>query len=119
LGENVVLFVVIIATVVVGQTWLDWRDSQRRAAAPAWAAALALAGVLSITLTVATTTAAALYQEAMDQWQSGSALWSQSVFLISMAGLMAAAVWTKRLRMLLLLAAGLTAGVWVGIALLT
>jgi hypothetical protein len=119
LGENVVLFVVLIVSVVVGQTWLDWRDSQRRAVAPAWAASLALAGVLSITLTVATTTAAALYQEAINQWQSGSALWSQSVFLISMTGLVTAAVWKKRLRMLLLLAAALTAGVWVGITLLT
>ena len=35
LGGDVALFVVLIVAVVVGQTWLDWRDTQRASAAPA------------------------------------------------------------------------------------
>jgi hypothetical protein len=113
----VVLFVVIIAAVVVGQTWLDWREAERRCPAPAWLALLAVAAVVSISVSVSLSAASSFYQEALAGWRTGSAAWSQAVFLISMTALVAAAVWTRRMRVLLLVTAGLTTAVWLGFSL--
>ena len=46
LGEgDVALFVLMVAALVVAQTWLDWRDTKKDWVVPEWVKGLALAGL--------------------------------------------------------------------------
>ena len=45
--DAVALFVLILVGVVVGQTWLDWRDSLKKWRIPDWAKGTGLAGVVA------------------------------------------------------------------------
>ena len=47
------LFVLMVAALVVAQTWLDWRDAKKDWVVPEWAKGLALAGAVAASLTAA------------------------------------------------------------------
>ncbi len=114
------LFIIIVVGIVVGQTWLDWRDAERRTPFPAWASGVALACVLAASLTAATSLASIFYRDTAGQFPSGfgsALLWPQLGFLLCVLGVVVAAVRKKRLRMLLLLAGLLTVAFWLGLAL--
>ncbi len=114
------LFILLIVAVVIGQTWLDWRDTQRQIAIPHWASGLALAGVVAASMTTATSMASFIYQDTVGEWASGfgsSFFWPQLGFLLCAMGVIVLAVRKKRVRMLLFLTGLLTAAFWLGMAL--
>jgi hypothetical protein len=116
------LFILIIVAIVIAQTWLDWRDAERRIPQPAWASGCALAGVLAASLTATTSLASIFYRRAVSDWTSGLAsglILPQIGFLLCALGIVIAAVRKKRLRTLLLLAGLLSAAFWLGLALAT
>ncbi len=116
------LFILLIVGVVVGQTWLDWRDTQRQIVIPHWASGLALAGVVAASLTTATSMASFLVQDTLGGWVSGfgsSAFWPQLGFLLCSMGIIILAVRKKRVRVLLVLAGVLAAVFWLGMTLST
>jgi hypothetical protein len=118
----VALFILLIVGVVIGQTWLDWRDTQRQIVIPHWVSGFALAGVVGASLTTATSMASFVYQDAIGEWASGfgsSMFWPQLGFLLCAMGIIIVAVRKKRIRILLLFAALLTAAFWLGMALST
>jgi hypothetical protein len=116
------LFILLIVAIVVGQTWLDWRDAEHRIPQPAWASGVAFAGVLATSLTAATALASVFYSSAIGDWTSGLAsgrILPQLGFLLCALGIIIAAVHKKRVRTLLLLAGLVTAAFWLGLALAT
>jgi hypothetical protein len=48
------LFVIVVMGIIVTQTWLDWRHTQKVWMIPAWAKGVALAGVVAVSLTAVT-----------------------------------------------------------------
>jgi hypothetical protein len=113
----VALFVLAIVGVVVGLTWLDWRDMTKTWAVPDWAKGLALAGVVAVTLTALTAFASSWIQDGASQWDGGLSshlFWPEFAFLLCSMGVIISAVRKKRLRILIVLAVILTAAFWLG-----
>jgi hypothetical protein len=113
----VALFVLAIVGVVVGLTWLDWRDTAKNWVVPDWAKGLALAGVVAVTLTALTAFASSWIQSGANQWDVGLTsrlFWPEFAFLLCSMGVIISAVRKKRLRILIVLAAVLTAAFWLG-----
>lgn len=113
------LFVLAVVGVIVAQTWLDWRDTKKHIAVPDWARGTALAGVVAITLTAATSFASSWLQSASGEWNAvlGSRFWLESAFLVCTMGIIIFAVRKKRLRLVFLLAAGAVVAFWLGVSL--
>lgn len=111
------LFVLAIVGVVVGLTWLDWRDTAKTWVVPDWAKGLALAGVVAVTLTALTAFASSWIQDGASQWDGGLSshlFWPEFAFLLCSMGVIISAVRKKRLRILIVLAVVLTAAFWLG-----
>jgi len=115
----VALFVVMIVAVVVGQTWLDWRDAGRRWMLPEWASGLALAALLAAPLTATASFASLWYQETLGLTGSGIGawFWFEAGFVLCAMGIVIAAARKKRLRTLLVISAILTVALWFGLSL--
>ncbi len=114
----ILLFIVV--AIVVGQTWMDWRDAENRVPFPAWASGLAMAAVLATALSTATSLASIFYRSAVDQIAGsfGSGLfWPEMGFLLCAMGIALAAMRKKRAKTLFMLAGLLTAAFWIGLAL--
>jgi len=116
----VALFVLIVVAVVVAQTWLDWRDTNKAWVWPEWAKGTALAGVVAVSLTAATSFASSWIRDEAGSWTDalGSRfLWQEMAFLFCMMGIVVVAARKKRLRLMLILAGMLVAAFWLGMAL--
>jgi hypothetical protein len=116
----VALFVLLIVAVVVAQTWMDWRDQRSDWKLPEWAKGLALAGVFAICLTAATSFASVWMRDSAGQWSAGiaSRLFAPEVgFLLLTMGIIIASVRKKKIRLMLVLTAVLTAVFWLGMTL--
>jgi len=118
LGGGVALFVLLVVGLVVAQTWLDWRDTKRNWVVPDWAKGLALAGVVAVSLTSATSFASSLLQGEAGSWSTditSRRLWFELGFLVCSMGLIVLGARQKRFRVALLMA-GIAAAVvcWVG-----
>lgn len=115
------LFVLILVGLVVGQTWLDWRETRRDWVIPEWAKGMALAGVIAISLTAATSFASMWLQDNAGQWSAGFGsrlFWMELVFLFIVLGMIVVATRMKRLRWLLIVASIVTAAAfWFGLSL--
>jgi hypothetical protein len=114
------LFVLIVVGLVVAQTWLDWRDTNKDWALPAWARGAALAGVIAVSLTAATSFASSWIRDEAGSWTDalGSRfLWQEAAFLFCMMGIVVFAARKKRLRLVLILAGMLVAAFWIGMTL--
>lgn len=114
----ILLFIVV--AIVIGQTWMDWRDAENRTPFPAWASGLAMAALLAGALTTATSLASIFYRSSVDQLAGtfGSGLfWPELGFLLCAMGILLAVMRKKRARTLLMLAGLLTAAFWIGLAL--
>ncbi|MGH9713278.1 MAG: hypothetical protein ACRD5M_08265 [Candidatus Acidiferrales bacterium] len=114
------LFVVAIVGLVIAQTWLDWRDTRKNWVLPEWAKGVALAGIVAVSLTVATSFASVWIQESAGQWTSGigaGLFWPQLGFLLCAMGIIIATLRKKRLRLMLILTALLTFVFWLGMTL--
>jgi hypothetical protein len=118
LGGGVALFVLLVVGLVVAQTWLDWRETKRTWIVPEWAKGLALAAVIAISLTSATSFASSFLQGEADSWStqlSSRRLWFELGFLVCTMGLIVLGARKKRLRLALLMTAIAAAVVcWVG-----
>lgn len=117
-GDRVALFLVAIVGLVVGQTWLEWRDTRRQVILPDWARGLGLAGLLAAPLAAGTSFASALCEDTLGQAGRGieAWVWLELGFLLSALGIITAAVHRKRLRMLIILSCILTAAFWFTLA---
>jgi hypothetical protein len=116
----VALFVVIVVGVVVAQTWLDWRDAKKTWIVPEWVKGTALAGMVAVSLTAATSFASVWLQDSARQWTSGigsGLLWPQLGFLLCGMGILIATLRKKRLRLMLILTTLLTFAFWLGMSL--
>jgi hypothetical protein len=116
----VALFVLLIVGVVVAQTWMDWRDTRKDWKVPEWAQGLALAGVVAICMTEATSFASVWMRDAAGQWSAGlgSRLFvPEAIFLVLTMGIIVASLRKKRIRLMLVLTGILTAVFWLGMTL--
>jgi len=116
----VALFVLIVVGIVVAQTWLDWRDASRDFVLPDWARGAALAGVLAVSLTAATSFATSWLRGDAGSWTQAlesRALWQEAAFLFCIMAIVVAAARMRRFRVLLILAGMLVAAFWLGITL--
>jgi hypothetical protein len=116
----VALFVLIVVGIIVAQTWLDWRDANKDWALPPWARGTALAGVIAVSLTAATSFASSWLRGEAASWADafGSRfLWQEMAFVFCMMGIVIFAVRKKRLHLTLLLAGMLVAAFWLGMSL--
>jgi uncharacterized membrane protein len=114
------LFIVLIVALVVGLTWWDWREVQRREALPDWAAGAALAGMLGAAFTCVTSIGSILYLRTLGDLQASlgsGTFWPQLAFLVVGLGIILLAVRKKSVRTLLLLAGILALALWLGFAL--
>jgi hypothetical protein len=121
LGEgDVALFVLMVAALVVAQTWLDWRDAKKDWVVPEWAKGMALAGAVAVSLTAATSFASSWLQDpasASNSTFNSAMFWPELGFLLCAMGVIIVAVRKKRLRLMLLLTGILTAAFWIGMTL--
>ena len=116
----VAFFALLVVGVVVAETWLDLRDTQKHSMISDWAKGLALAGVLTVSLTAAASFASAWLEDAAGQWSGGFRslfFWPELGFLLCAAGGIALTAREKRLGPLLILAGVLIAAFWVGMML--
>lgn len=115
------LFVLVLVGLVVGQTWLDWRETRKDWIIPEWAKGMALAGVIGISLTAVTSFASEWLQDDAGQWTSGFGsrfFWAELAFLFVVLGMIVVAARKKRLRWLLVVASVVTAAAfWFGMSL--
>lgn len=115
------LFVLIVVGIVVAQTWLDWRDTNKHWVVPAWARGTGLAGVIAVSLAAATSFASSWLENQSGQSTGGFGsrlFWLELGFLVCTMGIIVWGARKRRLRFTLLLA-GIAAAVafWLGIAL--
>jgi hypothetical protein len=116
----VALFVLLIVGVVVAQTWMDWRDARKDWVVPEWAKGAALAGVVAITLTEATSFASVWLRDSAGQWSGGISwplFWPEAGFLLCTMGIIVASVRKKKIKLMLVLTGILTAAFWLGMTL--
>ena len=102
------LFVLLLVGLVVSVTWLDFRDTKKEWVVPDWAKGTALAGVVAISLTAATSFASVWMQDQTGQWDAGFGsrlFWIELIFLVCMLGLIIWGARKKRLRLALTIAA--------------
>jgi hypothetical protein len=120
LGGNLALFVLMVVGVVVGITWLDWRDVNRGWKFPDWARGGAIAGVIGVLLTSATSFASVWIQDPGTQQALGFSsrlFWPELVFLLFMLGAIVLVVRKKRLSWLVVFGGVLMLAFWLGVAL--
>lgn len=114
------LFVLMVVGLVVTQTWLDWRDTKKGWIVPDWAKGTALAGVLAISLTAASSFASAWIQDPTNQIGSDfsvSHMWPELAFLFCVLGIIIFTVRKRRLRLMMLLTGVVVTAFWLGMAL--
>ncbi|HEV2288411.1 MAG TPA: hypothetical protein VGR81_05595 [Candidatus Acidoferrales bacterium] len=114
------LFIVLIVGLVVGQTWWDWRETQRKSALPQWIGGLALAGMVAAVVTGLGSMGSVLYQHALSELQGPSSsafFWPEAGFLVCGLAVVVIATRKKSVRTLLFVAAILALALWLGMTL--
>src|ERR1700722_2290586 len=117
LGGFMALFVLVVVGLVVAQTWFDWRDAKRSWVVPDWAKGVALAAAVAASLTAASFYASSLLQDSAGQPGdifNARMFWPELGFLLCAMAVVVVAVRKKRLRLMLILTAVLTAAFWIG-----
>jgi hypothetical protein len=110
----VAIFIVLVVVLIVGQTWVDWRDTQRKSTVPSWARGVALGGLFAIGLTAVTSFASAAYEATLSGWNarlSAHLFWPETVFVILAIGVIVIALRKKRLGVVFALAGLLAAAI--------
>jgi hypothetical protein len=116
----VALFVLLLVGVVVAQTWLDWRDTNKARVMPEWVKGMALGGLLAVPLAAAAAVISIWIREdpAVAAGAFGSHIsWPAIAFLAFAMTVLVLAVRKKGLRFMLLLAAVVVAAFWLGLSL--
>lgn len=116
LGGDLALFVLLVVGIVVAQTWLDWRDTQKDWVMPEWAKGTALAGVVGVSLAALSSYASVWLQDASQSTTGlGSRLfWPELGFLVCSMAVIIVAARQKRVRLMLLLTGVVIVAFWVG-----
>jgi hypothetical protein len=113
----VALFVLVIVAVVVAQTWMDWRDTNRKWVVPDWAKGMALAGAVAASLTGAASFASYWIGDSAsdlsDPLRSG-VFWPELAFAAFAMAVIIFGLRTKRLKLMLILTGVLTVAFWMG-----
>jgi hypothetical protein len=117
----VALFILVLVGLVVAQTWADWRETRKDLAIPEWAKGMALAGVVAVSLTAATSFATVWLADDAGQWTASFGtrfFWLELIFLMGVLGCIVLAARKKRMHVLLV-AVGIAAAVafWLGMTL--
>ena len=111
------LFVLILVGVVVAQTWVDWRDSNKGWIVPEWAKGMALGGVVAVSL-AATASFAALWIRSQGTQPAGGSdtgvFFLEFGFLASTMAVIVFAARNKRLRLMLFLGCLVMTAFWLG-----
>jgi hypothetical protein len=115
------LFVLILVGLVVALTWADWRDTRKNWMMPEWAKGMALAGVVAVSLTAATSFASVWLQDDAGQLTGGFGsrfFWLELLFLLGVLGFIVVAARKKRLRLMLAVTGVFAAAAfWLGVIL--
>lgn len=111
------LFVLLVVGIVVAQTWLDWRDTQKDWVVPEWAKGTALAGLVGVSLAAASSYASVWLEDASQSTTGlGSRLfWPEVGFLVCAMTIVVVAVRKKNLRLMLLLTGVVIVAFWLGV----
>jgi hypothetical protein len=120
LGGGVALFVLIIVGVVVAQTWVDWRDTNRGWVVPDWAKGVALGGTVAVSLAAAASYASVLLGDSGTQSTGGigsGMFWIEFGVLLTVLGMIVLAARYKRFGLALAIACVLAIVVFLGLAL--
>jgi hypothetical protein len=102
----VALFVLIVVGLVVAQTWLDWRNSNKEWIVPDWAKGMALGGVIAVSLAAIASFASVWLQDAGSPWTGGVVsvrFWIESGVLLATMGAILRAAHRKRVRLAFLI----------------
>jgi hypothetical protein len=120
LGGNVALFVLLVVAIVVGQTWLDWRDTRNHPPIPDWAKGTAIASIAAVLLASAASYASVWIEGgAQSSPVMGSKFfWPEVGILLCAMGVIVVAVRKKRLRWIFAVAGLALASFWLGVTLL-
>ena len=111
------LFVLLVVGIVVAQTWLDWRETQKDWVLPDWAKGTALAGLVGVSL-AAMSSYASVWLEDASQTSTGVGsrmLWPELGFLICAMTIVVVAARKKRVRLMLVLTGVVIAAFWLGV----
>lgn len=114
------LFVLIVVGLVVGQTWLDWRDSIKGWVVPNWAKGFALGGVIAVSLAATASFASVWLRDRSASWTDGVVswrFWMELGFLLAMMGIIVLASRRKHGRVVLFLICLLAGILWLGMVL--
>ncbi len=108
------LLVLLVVAMIVGQTWIDWRETRRQCTVPEWASGLALAALVATPLTAGTSFASMWYQNSLGLNGTGISawFWFEAGFALCAMGIVIAATRKKRLRTLIILSSVLTVALW-------
>jgi len=110
----------MVVGLVVTQTWLDWRDTKKGWVVPEWVKGTALAGILAVSLTAATSFASAWMLDPANQIDNDfgiSHFWPELAFLLCVMGIVVFTVRKKRLRLMFVLTGVVVTAFWLGMAL--
>jgi hypothetical protein len=110
------LFVLLVVGIVVAQTWLDWRDTQKDWVLPEWAKGTALAGLVGVSLAAASSYASVWLEDASQSTTGlGSRLfWPELGFLVCSMTVIIFACRQKRARLMLCLTGVIIVAFWLG-----
>jgi hypothetical protein len=114
----VALLVLLVVAMIVGQTWMDWRETRRQRAIPEWASGLALAALVATPLTASASFASMWYQDSLGLNGNGIGawFWFEAGFALCAMGIVIAATRKKRLRTLIILSGVLTVALWFSLS---
>ena len=110
------LFVVAIVALIVAQTWREWRETKKDWIVPEWAKGVALAGVIAVSMTAATSYASFWIEDGAAQPSGASLVWPELGLVLCAMGIIVAVVRKKRLRVMLGLAILFAACLWLGLS---
>ena len=114
------LFVLILVGVVVAQTWVDWRDTNRGWVVPDWAKGVALGGTVAVSLAATASYASVLLGDSGTEWSGGvgtGMFWIEVGVLLTVLGMIVLAARYKRFGLALAIACVLAAVVFFGLTL--
>ena len=115
------LMVLLVVALIVGQTWMDWREKRSQWAVPEWASGVAIAALVSTPLTASASFASMWYQDSLglNGTGIGAWFWFEAGFALCAMGIIVAATRRKRLRMLFVLSLFLTVALWFSLTFLS
>jgi polyferredoxin len=114
------IFILLAIALVVGQSWLEWKDTRQRSVLPEWAKGVGLACMVAICLTAGTSFAGYWFQESMSADGTGSSPWLLLQIGLVLCGMAAIvfAVRRKKLRTVLIISGVVAAFGWLGMTMI-